>query len=103
MIMGSETTVTKKGEVAMKFKPLKDRVFVSYSDEPEKTAGGIYVPDVAKEKPQKGKVQAVGSEVKTVKANDTVLFDKYSGTKVNFDNTEYLILKEEDILGVFEK
>lgn len=89
--------------VTTKFKPLKDRVFVSYSEEVEKTSGGIYVPDVAKEKPQKGKVQAIGSEVKTVKVGDTVLFDKYSGAKVSFENMEYLILKEEDILGVFEK
>lgn len=101
--MSADTTAEKKGEVAMKFKPLKDRVFVSYSEEMEKTAGGIYVPEVAKEKPQKGKVQAVGSEVKSVKNGDTVLFDKYSGTKVTMENTEYLIIKEEDILGVFEK
>lgn len=98
--MSADTTATKA--IKTKFKPLKDRVFVSYTEEVEKTAGGIYVPDVAKEKPQKGKVHAVGSEVKTVKVGDTVLFDKYSGTKVSFDNTEYLILKEEDILGVFE-
>jgi chaperonin GroES len=84
----------------MKFKPLKDRVFVSYSDEVEKTAGGIYVPDTAKEKPQKGKVEAVGSEVKDVKVGDTIFFDRYSGSKVNMDNKEYLIIKEEDILGV---
>ena len=101
--MSAETTAAKKGEVAMKFKPLKDRVFVSYSEEIEKTPGGIYVPDVAKEKPQKGKVRAIGAEVKNIKVDDMVLFDKYSGTKVDFDNTEYLIIKEEDILGVFER
>ncbi|UCG78878.1 MAG: co-chaperone GroES [Nitrospirota bacterium] len=84
----------------MKFKPLKDRVFISYSDEVEKTAGGIYVPDTAKEKPQKGKVEAVGPEVKELKIGDTVFFDRYSGSKVNIDNTEYLIIKEEDILGI---
>jgi chaperonin GroES len=84
----------------MKFKPLKDRVFISYSDETEKTAGGIYVPDTAKEKPQKGKVEAVGPEVKELKVADTVFFDRYSGSKVNIDNNEYLIIKEEDILGV---
>jgi chaperonin GroES len=89
-----------KGEEDMKFKPLKDRVFVSYSDEVEKTAGGIYVPDTAKEKPQKGKVEAVGSEVKDVKVGDTIFFDRYSGSKVNMDNKEYLIIKEEDILGI---
>lgn len=86
----------------MKFKPLKDRVFVSYSDEAEKTSGGIYVPDTAKEKPQKGKVEAVGPEAKELKVGDVVFFDRYSGSKVNIDNTEYLIIKEEDILGIIE-
>ncbi len=86
----------------MKSKPLKERVFVSYTDETEKTAGGIYVPDTAREKPQKGKVEAVGSEVKEVKVGDNVFFDKYSGSKVNIDNVEYLIIKEEDILGIIE-
>lgn len=89
-------------KAAVKFKPLKDRVFVSYAGELEKTSGGIYIPDAAKEKPQKGKVEAVGGEVKNVKAGDTILFDKYSGSKINFENTEYLILKEEDILGIIE-
>ena len=84
----------------MKFKPLKDRVFVSYSDDVEKTTGGIYVPDTAKEKPQKGKVEAAGPEVKELKMGDTVFFDRYSGSKVNIDNTEYLIIKEEDVLGI---
>lgn len=86
----------------MKFKPLKDRVFIKYSEEIEKTAGGIYVPDVAKEKPQKGIVEAVGKEVKEVKAGNMILFDKYSGSKINMDNVDYLILKEEDILGIIE-
>ncbi len=87
----------------MKIKPLKDRVVVKYSEEEiEKTAGGIYVPDVAKEKPQKGTVEAVGSEVKEVKAGNTVLFDKYSGSKTKLNDTEYLIIKEEDILGIIE-
>ncbi len=84
----------------MKFKPLKDRVFVSYSDDVEKTTGGIYVPDTAKEKPQKGKVEASGPEVKELKVGDTVFFDRYSGSKVNIENTEYLIIKEEDVLGI---
>lgn len=86
----------------MKFKPLKDRVFVKFSEENEKTAGGIYIPDTAKEKPQKGTVEAVGSEVKDVKVGNTILFDKYSGSKITIDNNEYLIIKEEDILGIVE-
>jgi len=89
-------------KTSVKFKPLKERVFVSYSGELERTSGGIYVPDTAKEKPQKGKVEAVGTEVKHVKVGDTVLFDKYSGTKVTLENNEYLIIKEEDILGIVE-
>lgn len=87
----------------MNIKPLKDRVVVKYSEEEiEKTAGGIYVPDVAKEKPQRGTVEAVGSEVKEVKKGNTVLFDKYSGSKIKLNDTEYLIIKEEDILGIIE-
>ena len=86
----------------MKFKPLKDRVFVKYSEEAEKTAGGIYIPESAKEKPQKGVIEAIGSEVKEIKVGDIILFDKYSGSKINIDNNEYLIIKEEDILGIVQ-
>jgi chaperonin GroES len=87
----------------MKFKPLKDRVFISYTEEMERTPGGIYVPDTAKEKPQRGKVEAVGSEVKEVKVGDEVMFDRYAGSKVKMNGTEYLIVKEEDILGIVEE
>ncbi|MDH4230957.1 MAG: co-chaperone GroES [Nitrospirota bacterium] len=86
----------------MKFKPLKDRVFVKYSEEAERTAGGLYIPESAKEKPQKGVIEAVGSEVKEIKVGDVILFDKYSGSKINIDNNEYLIIKEEDILGIVQ-
>ncbi|KKL26982.1 hypothetical protein LCGC14_2389800 [marine sediment metagenome] len=84
----------------MKLKPLQDRVVVSYSDAAEKTAGGIYVPDTAKEKPQQGKVEAVGKEVKEVKVGDVVLFDRYGGSKVTVGDTEQLVIKEEDILAI---
>lgn len=96
----------------MKFKPLRDRVFVKYSSEEEKTAGGLYIPDAAKEKPQKGSVIAVGSGRVTddgkrqpmeIKVGDVILFDKYSGSKIKMDNDEYLIIREEDILGIVEK
>jgi chaperonin GroES len=86
----------------MKLKPLKDRVVVSYSEEIEKTAGGIYVPDSAKEKPQQGKVEAVGPEVKELKVGNVVLFDKYSGSRVTVDDKEQLIIKEEDILAIVQ-
>jgi chaperonin GroES len=89
-------------QTAVKFKPLKDRVFVSYSAELEKTSGGLYIPDAAKEKPQKGEIKAIGNEVKNVKNGDIILFDKYSGSKITIDSQEYLILKEEDILGIIE-
>jgi len=96
----------------MKFKPLRDRVLVKYSEESEKTAGGLYIPDTAKEKSQKGQVVAVGPGKVTedgklqpvsVKVGDTVLFDKYSGSKVTMDDVEYLIIREEDILGIVEQ
>jgi len=86
--------------MGVKFKPLKDRVFVSYTEELEKTAGGLYIPDSAKEKPQSGKVEATGDEVKALKVGDKILFDRYSGSKINIDNKEYLIIKEEDVLGI---
>ncbi len=83
----------------MEFKPLKDRVFVKYSEEEEKTSGGLYIPETAKEKPQKGEVKAVGKDVEDLKAGDIVLFDRYSGSKIKLDGDEYLIIKEEDVLG----
>jgi chaperonin GroES len=96
----------------MKFKPLKDRLLVQYSDEPEKSSGGIYIPDSAKEKPQKGEVIAVGPgritedgklQKMEIKVGDVVLFEKYSGSKINIEDEEYLIIKEDDILGLIEK
>jgi chaperonin GroES len=96
----------------MKFKPLRDRVLVKYSSEEEKTAGGLYIPDTAKEKPQRGEIVATGPgkitddgklQPMSVKNGDVVLFDKYSGSKVTMDDVEYLIIREEDILGILEK
>ncbi len=95
----------------MKFKPLRDRLLVKYSEEPEKSAGGLYIPDTAKEKPQKGEVIAAGPGRVTddgklqkmeIKMGDVVLFEKYSGSKINIDDVEYLIIKEDDILGTIE-
>jgi len=93
----------------MKFRPLHDRVLVERIEQENKTAGGIIIPDTAKEKPMQGKVKAVGSGNRDetgklvpldVKAGDSVLFGKYSGTEVKIDGTEYLIMRESDILGV---
>ena len=93
----------------MKFRPLHDRVLVQRIDEDEKTAGGIIIPDTAKEKPSEGKVVAVGSGAKSddgsvtaldVKSGDKILFGKWSGTEVTVDCKELLIMKESDILGI---
>jgi chaperonin GroES len=99
--MATETKEKKTSTAAKNFQPLGDRVFITYTEEMERTAGGIYVPDSAKEKPQRGIVQAVGKKVENVKVGDQVLFDKYSGSKLRIDDEECLIIKEEDILGVF--
>jgi chaperonin GroES len=96
----------------VKIRPLQDRVIVKRIDEEEKSKGGIIIPDTAKEKPQEGKIVAVGKgkvsdEGKLtpldVKVNDRVLFGKYSGTEINIDGEEHLIMREEDILGVIDR
>ena len=97
--------------MAMRVRPLQDRVIVRRVEEQEqKSAGGIIIPDTAKEKPQEGKVVAVGPGKKedgkvlslVVKAGDRVLFGKYAGTEIKLDGEEHLILREEEILGVIE-
>jgi chaperonin GroES len=96
----------------VKIRPLQDRVIVKRIEEEEKTKGGIIIPDTAKEKPQEGKVVAVGKGKLNedgkvvpldVKVNDRILFGKYSGSEINIDGEEHLIMREEDILGVLEK
>jgi chaperonin GroES len=96
----------------MKFRPLHDRVLVRRVEEEEKTAGGIIIPDTAKEKPMEGEVIAVGQGARNekgelvaldVKAGDRILFGKWSGTEVKIDGEELLIMKESDILGIIEK
>ena len=93
----------------MKFRPLHDRVVVRRLDSDEKTAGGIIIPDSAKEKPMEGKVVAVGPGARNekgdlialdVKSGDTVLFGKWSGTEVKIDGEDLLIMKESDIMGI---
>ncbi len=95
----------------MKIRPLQDRVIVKRLEEEEKTKGGIIIPDTAKEKPQEGKVIAVGKGKMTedgklipldVKVGDKILFGKYSGTEIKVEGEEHLIMREEDILGVIE-
>ena len=95
----------------MKIRPLQDRILVKRIDEEEKTKGGIIIPDTAKEKPSEGKVVAVGKGKISedgkltpldVKKGDRILFSKYSGTEVNIEGDEHLIIREDDVLGVVE-
>lgn len=95
----------------MKFRPLHDRVLVRRVEAEEKTAGGIIIPDSAQEKPSEGAVVAVGGGLKDdngkvipldVKAGDTILFGKWSGTEIKVDGEDLLIMKESDILGIVE-
>jgi chaperonin GroES len=96
----------------MKFRPLHDRIVVRRIEAEQKSAGGIIIPDTAKEKPQQGEVIAVGPGARNeqgqlvpldVKAGDTVLFGKWSGTEVKIDGEDLLIMKESDIMGVLEE
>jgi chaperonin GroES len=88
----------------LNIQPLADRVLVEPAAAEEKTASGLYIPDTAKEKPQKGTVVAVGNGKKdeplTVKVGDTVLYGKYSGTELNVDGADYLIMREADIFAI---
>lgn len=95
-----------------KFRPLHDRVLLRRLESDSKTAGGIIIPDTVKEKPAQGEVVAVGTGVRdehgklqplAVKEGDIVLFSKWSGTEVNIDNEELLVVKESDIMGIIEK
>ena len=95
----------------MTFRPLHDRVLVRRLEQQETTKGGIIIPDTAKEKPMEGKVVAVGTGYHlengttrplALKENDTVIFAKWSGTEITVDGTEYLVMKESDIMGILE-
>ena len=95
----------------MKVRPLNDRILVKRMAEEEKTSGGLYIPDSAKEKPAKGQVIAVGNgklddhgkrTPPEVKAGETVLFGKYAGTEIKLDGVEHIILREDDILAILE-
>ena len=102
----------KKGEYRpMRVRPLHDRILLKRIEEKETVKGGIIIPDTAKEKPQEAEVIAVGKGKKTedgkvipldVKAGDRILFGKYSGTEIKIDDQEYLIIREEEVLGVIE-
>jgi chaperonin GroES len=95
----------------MNLRPLQDRIIVKRLEEETMTAGGLYIPDTAKEKPQKGEIIAVGKGKATeegklipvdLKVGEKVLFGKYAGTEIKIDGVDYLIMREDDILGVIE-
>jgi chaperonin GroES len=95
----------------MQFRPLQDRVLIRRIEQEEKTAGGIIIPDTAKEKPMEGEVVAIGPGARDesgkiqpldVKPGDRVLFGKWSGTEIRLDNEEFIVMKESDIMGVLE-
>ncbi|HEY5523205.1 MAG: co-chaperone GroES [Desulfuromonadaceae bacterium] len=95
----------------MNLRPLQDRIIVKRVEEETKTAGGLFIPETAKEKPQRGEIVAVGNGKKTedgkvlpldVKVGDLVLFGKYAGTEVKVDGNDYLMMREDDILAVVE-
>ncbi len=95
----------------MNFKPLNDRVLVKRLESEEKTAGGLFIPDTAKEKPSRGEVVAVGPgkcddsgkrAPMSVKAGDKVLFNKYAGTEIKLDGEEHLVMREDDILAIID-
>jgi chaperonin GroES len=103
--------VRTKGERKMNVRPLYDRILVKRVEEEQKTAGGLYIPDTAKEKPQQGLVTAVGNgkvlddgslRKLDVKTGDKILFSKYSGNDIKIDGVEHLILREDDVLAILE-
>jgi chaperonin GroES len=111
-VLGGSIHCVRKGEGAMKIRPLQDRILVKRIEEEEKTSGGIIIPDTAKEKPMEGKVVAVGKGKLSedgklmpldLKKGDRILFSKYAGTEVKIEGVEHLIMREDDVLGVIEK
>src|SRR5512145_2449055 len=110
-VSGSGSTTHQGGMGNMKVRPLHDRILVKREEEGEEKIGGIIIPDTAKEKPQRGKVVAVGNGKVAedgkkipldVKSGDRILFGKYSGNEVKIDGDDYLILREEDVLAILE-
>jgi chaperonin GroES len=106
-----EHTHGRKETQQMKLRPLQDRILVKRIEEEQVTAGGIFIPDTAKEKPQRGEIVAVGNGKKTedgkvipvdLKVGDKVLFGKYAGTDIKVEGQDFLIMREDDILGVIE-
>jgi chaperonin GroES len=111
VVREEDFTFTTDGEQSMNVRPLHDRIIVQRLDEGEQRVGGIIIPDSAKEKPQQGTVIAAGNGKSKddgkrvpldVKAGDTILFGKYSGQEIKLDGEEYIIMREDEVLGVIE-
>jgi chaperonin GroES len=107
----SNTEFMREGRFKMNFRPLHDRILIKRVEEKQTVKGGLIIPDTAKEKPHEGEVIAVGSGTRAkdgqvvpldVKAGDRILFGKYSGAEIKMDNEEYLIVREEEVLGIVE-
>tara|TARA_B100000315_G_scaffold259295_1_gene314772 strand:- start:7047 stop:7388 length:342 start_codon:yes stop_codon:yes gene_type:complete len=97
-----EKTPSSKNSSSSSFKPLGSRIFVLPAELTEMSAGGIFIPETAREQPKRGKVEAVGKDAQLVKAGDSVLYERYAGNKLVIDHIEYLVLKEDELMGVYE-
>jgi len=84
------------------FQPLGSRIFVSQLEVEEVSPGGIFIPETARENPKRGKVEAIGSDVKLVSIGNEVLYERYAGNKLILDRVEYLVLREDELMGVYE-
>ncbi len=87
---------------SVKFQPLGSRIFILPVELDEMSAGGIFIPETAREKPKRGKVEAAGKNTKLVNVGDEVLYERYAGNKLVLDHVEYLVLKEDELMGVYE-
>ena len=97
-----EKKSTNSKSSSLKFQPLGSRIFILSVEPDEMSAGGIFIPETAREKPKRGKVEAVGKDVKLASVGDEVLYERYAGNKLVLDHVEYLVLKEDELMGVYE-
>lgn len=98
----SSKKTTNSKPTSVNFQPLGSRIFILPVELDEMSAGGIFIPETAREKPKRGKVEAAGKDVKLVKVGDEVLYERYAGNKLVLDHVEYLVVKEDELMGVYE-